>query len=171
MGLIRYNLGSGAKYKTDWVNVDIHATADIQADLGIFPWKIESESVDEILASHILEHFTKQDGRLFIAECARILKPGGLLYIAVPDMDKFIDCKVNGDYGPLNGYGWIDLNYFMGGDEREGNLYQRHRYMYTFESLAYALDEYGFNARKRGPMPFDSHEYAAISLYVTAVKE
>jgi len=170
MGLTRYNLGSGGKYKADWVNVDVGGKADLQIDLGKFPWDIPDKSADEILASHILEHFTKDDGRKFIGECYRIMKVGARLHIAVPDMDRFIDCKVTGNLKPLGGYGWTDLNHFMGGDEREGNLYQRHRYMYSFESLAYALESFNFLVLPRGPMEFDSHEYAAISLYVTAVK-
>ncbi len=43
---------------------------------------------DEIYGSHILEHFSYQ-GELpaVLAEWRRVLKPGGIIYVSVPDLD------------------------------------------------------------------------------------
>ena len=169
----RYNLASGNRYLDGWVNIDItqNLRVDIVMNLGIMPWDIEDGSAHEILASHILEHFYKERAWEFLTECYRILEPGGELHVAVPDMDKFIECNLAGDWSALKGYKWRDLNHLLGGDEREHNEYLKHKYMYNFETLAYMLESVGFIAKKRVmPLYYDSPEYQHFSLYVDAVK-
>jgi len=53
-------------------------------DLSAFP----DGTFDEVYASHILEHLDYIDGVLdALREWRRVLKPGGRLYVGVPDMD------------------------------------------------------------------------------------
>lgn len=171
---MKLNLGAGYSALPGFTSVDL-AGADVCHDLRERPWPFADGSVSAILASHILEHFDKQEGRLFLRECYRILKPGGILALAVPDMDKFITARLTGDFSPLGGYRWIDLNALMGGGDNEPNPAQRHRYMYSWESLAWALKKEGFEPFK---VAFDKSDlgnvhteaYRAISLYVDAVK-
>jgi SAM-dependent methyltransferase len=57
----------------------------IECDLrGTFPFP--DDYFDGVYHSHVLEHFTLSDGRRFIGECRRVLKPGGVLRVAVPDL-------------------------------------------------------------------------------------
>lgn len=78
------NLGCGPKHIPGMVNVDNEALfkPDKEVNLERFPWPWKNQSVDGILASHILEHMP--DWERFLRECVRILKPGGMLEIAVP---------------------------------------------------------------------------------------
>ncbi len=168
---VRLNLGAGEWRPAGYVSVDLDAGADVQHDLSVRPWPFADESADEVLAAHILEHFDKAAGVIFLRECLRILAPGGLLRLAVPDMDKFIACRLAGDWSPLYGYRWRDFNHFLGGDDREPNPHQRHRHMYSFESLAYTLEGVGFSKYWwRQPGPLDNPAYHAISLYLDAVR-
>lgn len=84
--MIALNLGCGpVKIKTPgMVNVDNEALfkPDKEVNLEKFPWPWKTESVDSIIASHILEHMP--EWQRFLKECVRILKPGGKLLIAVP---------------------------------------------------------------------------------------
>ena len=171
---MRLNLGAGPHALPGYTSVDL-ADSDIVHDLRVFPWPFANGSIEAIVASHILEHFDKADGRLFLRECYRILAPCGVLALAVPDMDRFITAHLTHDYAPLGGYFWTDLNRLCGGGEYEQNVALRHRYMYSWESLAYALEAEGFHAEA---VAFDSsalgnvhtEDYRAISLYVDAVK-
>ena len=50
-----------------------------------------NESISVIYSSHVLEHLTKQQFLFFIGESYRVLKIGGILRIALPDLKIFID--------------------------------------------------------------------------------
>jgi SAM-dependent methyltransferase len=53
------------------------------------PMPFGDDSFDSILASHLIEHFSCHDAVLVLKDCRRILKPGGLLVVSVPDADYF----------------------------------------------------------------------------------
>ena len=163
---MRLNLGC-AKWKLPgWENVDLP-----EVDLSVFPWPWDDGSVSEILASHILEHFDRETGFRFLQECGRVLSPGCVLHIAVPDMDKFIDCWLLGDFSPLDGYAWTSLNYLMGGDGSERRQEWRHRYMYSYASLAWTLQNAGLAPHRQFlRLNIDNPKYSPISLYVDAYK-
>jgi predicted SAM-dependent methyltransferase len=169
--MLKLNLGSGEMNMTGWQNVDI-ADSGGGVDLSVFPWPFEDNSASEILASHILEHFTKADARLFLDECWRVLAPGGCLWLAVPDMDKFINCKLSGDWTPLNGYKWTDMNHLLGGDMSETRPEQRHKYMYNEETIQVMCFLANFSCAFRRPFDgkLDNPRYEPISLYAKAIK-
>ncbi len=48
----------------------------------------EDNSSDVAYHSHVLEHIDREIAPLFIKEIHRVLKPGGILRIAVPDMER-----------------------------------------------------------------------------------
>jgi predicted SAM-dependent methyltransferase len=81
------NLGCGAIYHDDWINIDYTSNSQfvLEYDLtkGI---PKEDLSVDVVYHSHILEHFTKQQAVQFLKECFRVLKNNGIIRIVVPDL-------------------------------------------------------------------------------------
>lgn len=169
---MKLDLGNSNK-REGWVTVDIYGHPDIYHDLRQFPYPFDDNSAEAVLLSHVLEHFTRQEGRRLLYECRRILKPGGMIHIAVPDMDKFIDCKGSDedDCCGVAGYHWRSLDTLLGGDESERVPEMRHAYMYCFASLAFTLLELGFvNILRRKPWEFDNMAYSGISLYVDALK-
>lgn len=60
----------------------------IKHDLNIYPYPIEDNSCDFILFSHVIEHLYSPI--LALNECFRILKPGGILLLWVPNSDSKI---------------------------------------------------------------------------------
>lgn len=83
------NLGCGSHFHTDWVNIDFisHSPHVQQCDLrkGI-PY--DDKTFDFVYHSHVLEHFSRDEAPFFISECNRVLKPGGILRIAIPDLEQ-----------------------------------------------------------------------------------
>jgi SAM-dependent methyltransferase len=73
------NFSSAAPYKVDY-----------RADAHELP-KIESSSLDYVCASHVLEHLTNPIKA--IKEWMRVLKPGGVLWLKIPDKRKTFDRK------------------------------------------------------------------------------
>jgi ubiquinone/menaquinone biosynthesis C-methylase UbiE len=83
---LRLNFGCGQIKVEGFVGVDLFAKeADIKADLTKFPLPWKDNSVDSIMASHFVEHIEAQKRWPFFDECWRILKPGGLMQIVVPN--------------------------------------------------------------------------------------
>jgi SAM-dependent methyltransferase len=168
---MKLNLGAGTHRPPGFFTVDLHH-ADLVRSVTEIPWPFESDSVSEILASHLLEHLDRHTALAFLVECWRVLRPGGVLRLAVPDYDIFADCLVSGDWAPIQGYRWRDANYFFGGDPAIELLpAQMHKYAYTFENLAWKLRDVGFfMVTRRGPCELDNLTYAPISLYLDALK-
>lgn len=78
------NLGAGLdRMPAPWVNVDAYGTPDLRWDLNDTPFPWADGSVDLIYAAHIFEHL--EDWWPAFRECGRILRPGGLLEMRVPD--------------------------------------------------------------------------------------
>lgn len=82
------NLGCGQRFcgNTSWTNIDFNS-ADGRVIAHDLRQKLpfDDNRFDAVYHSHVLEHFTRGDGQQFISECWRVLKPGGVLRVAVPD--------------------------------------------------------------------------------------
>lgn len=114
------NLGCGQRYHSSWVNIDFKSdsTEVIAHDLGKgLPF--EPNSFDVIYHSHLLEHFSKEYARLFMKDCYRILRPGGIIRVVVPDLETIarlyvllLEKSLKGDEEAQNRYEWIMLELF-----------------------------------------------------------
>ena len=80
--LVKLNLGAGGVEVEGFTSVDIH---DGQSAYPLPDY--EAGSVDEIRASHLLEHYTEAQALPVLLEWMRVLKPGGRMRIAVPDFE------------------------------------------------------------------------------------
>lgn len=81
---VRLNIGCGFNKLEGFVNVDGFPVCkpDVVHNLNVFPYPWEDNSVDVIIAWHVMEHL--QDWWGAFKECVRILKPGGTIEIRVP---------------------------------------------------------------------------------------
>jgi SAM-dependent methyltransferase len=82
-------LGSGFnKLESDevveWINVDAFPVCkpDVLHDLNTFPYPWADESIDRIVAFHVMEHIPNWWGAF--NECIRILRVGGEIEVRVP---------------------------------------------------------------------------------------
>jgi len=81
----------------------------------IFPLAYADGSVDEIRASHVLEHFPHGQAAAVIKDWVRCLKKGGTLKIAVPDFAKIAKGYLEGEPQPHESFitgGQVDANDF-----------------------------------------------------------
>lgn len=101
------NLGCGYPriLEPDWINLDnlhghLFKGTTERANLDAEPNYVNHEvmsgplpfadgSLDGILASHFFEHFDAQEGIKIMRECRRVLMPGGILMVSVPDASYF----------------------------------------------------------------------------------
>ena len=82
--ILKLHLGCGPTKLEGWVNIDFDPdlNPDVVADVRNLPY--EEDSVEEIYASHLLEHFGYEEPVL--EEWHRVLKPGGNITVIVPDV-------------------------------------------------------------------------------------
>jgi predicted SAM-dependent methyltransferase len=79
--MTRLNIGAGTTEMEGWTAIDRKNGQEA------YPLDYADASVDEIRASHILEHFDFAQVPVVLAEWSRVLKPGGRMRLAVPDME------------------------------------------------------------------------------------
>jgi SAM-dependent methyltransferase len=89
--VIRLNLGGGRDSHPDprymdYISVDAEGRTpfSVQHDLSR-PMPLADGAVDRILSEHALEHVDRPTFALVLAECHRLLRPGGVARIGVPD--------------------------------------------------------------------------------------
>lgn len=88
----RLHIG-GKTRKKGWENFNALSDPSVDhlgdaADLSRF----EDNTFTEMYASHVLEHFEyKFQLKMVLAEWCRVLTPGGILYISVPNLDLFAE--------------------------------------------------------------------------------
>jgi predicted SAM-dependent methyltransferase len=94
----RLNWGCGEHFGPGWINSDIKDApgVDIACDIrdGL---PLETDSVDYAVSIHSLPEIPYGDLVRTLAELRRVLKPGGVLRVALPDLDRAIRAYVAGD--------------------------------------------------------------------------
>lgn len=81
---LRVDLGAGQSKKEGFIGLDRAPVTDIQHDLLSFPWPFADDSVAELHASHILEHFWGEDQARILEEAYRVLAWEAGIMIIVP---------------------------------------------------------------------------------------
>lgn len=115
---IKLNLGAGGHAIPGFTPLDRSTGQEV------YPLAYADNSVDEIRASHILEHFSHQQTFNVIREWVRVLKPGGVLRIAVPDFAYIADAytKQRETPHPIEAY---LFGGHMNADDQHGAMFDR----------------------------------------------
>jgi predicted SAM-dependent methyltransferase len=83
------NIGCGARFHAEWVNVDVQpAHASVRRHDAGKALPFAAGEFDAVYHSHLLEHLPASAAPCFLRECRRVLRPGGILRIVVPDLEQ-----------------------------------------------------------------------------------
>jgi predicted SAM-dependent methyltransferase len=175
----RLNWGCGGAGVPGWINSDrrsgvhIACCGDIRDGLPL-----ETDSIDYCVSIHALQEVPWPDLVPVLQELRRVLKPGGVLRLALPDLAKGLEAYRKGDRG-----------YFLIPDEDVRSLdgkfilhllwYSHSRLMFTADFIAEMLRRAGFSevhpcafrqtrSGHAGIVELDDRE--AETLFVEAVK-
>lgn len=142
------NVGCGREPFEGWINLDLdsESRADILWDVtdGLpFP----DHSCAFIYSEHFLEHIPVHAGVLFLRECYRCLRPGGVIRVGMPSIEDTIRHYYEGTWSQQAwlekyGHGWIKTR------AEYANICFRdwgHQWLYDSEELARRLREAGFS--------------------------
>ena len=89
--ITKLNIGAGTVAQPGWLNTDlvpVHSTIFVMNAAKRFPFR--DNAFDFVASEHMIEHLTFRDGLKMLHECHRVLKPGGRIRIATPDLSKFV---------------------------------------------------------------------------------
>jgi predicted SAM-dependent methyltransferase len=173
---LQLHVGCGPNIKPGWVNIDLKKTADLRLDIReALPFRDGSCAV--IYSEHFLEHICYPEPvSAFLRECRRILQPGGVFSVVVPDVDLVLRSYVNG--GSEEYYAaqrrWHPQWYTTQMEHVNYNFRQdgEHKYCYDFETLRRLLERCGFERIQRRAFDptLDSGDRIVGSMYVQCRK-
>lgn len=145
----RINIGSGTVPLPGFVNVNALPDSpgvDVVANIAErLPF--DDGSADTLYAAHILEHFPTDAVPALLADWRRVLRDGGELLVAVPDLEVIARTLMDreGWFTPPHNP-WLGAIY--GGQKDE---YDFHKTGFTAVWLAKLLDDAGFGDVRRVP--------------------
>ena len=137
----------------DWrevrLDIDPAAAPDIVASITDMA-PVADGTMDALWSSHNLEHLDPHEVPKALREFLRVLKPGGRLLLAVPDLqavaqrvaeDRFDDPLYLSNAGPILP---LDVIYGYGAAIAAGNRFMAHRTGFTARMLGQTQQEVGF---------------------------
>lgn len=139
---MRLNIGGGTKRLQGWTNVDIAPGefTDIVADACCIP--IPDNTVEAVMAIHLVEHLFAWEVPTAIAEWFRVLLPSGRVLLEMPDLRKACT-NIAEDYQagkhPDDQGMWA-----IYGDDRSRNPLMMHKSGWWFERLRPIVGAAGF---------------------------
>lgn len=144
---MRLNVGCGKRVMEGWVNCDIARDPEAERDPEIIcdakQIPLEDECADVLQAIHLFEHFYRWQIDDVLKEWKRLLKPGGLLILELPNLVKccqnYLEGRMRGGKNPDQLSRWG-----IYGDPRTGNPYMNHPWGYAPDELISLLKEAGF---------------------------
>ena len=99
------NLGCGPVFvdAPDWVNLDFAPLCPSVRQANLLDrLPLPSNEARLVYSSHFLEHIPKSEVDAFLRECHRILKPGGLIRLVLPDLEEmartYLALRESGDH-------------------------------------------------------------------------
>lgn len=165
--ILKLHIGCGTVYKDGWINIDNNsdnniARLDLAWDLH-YPLPFSDNTVDFIFHEHFLEHLDVASGLRALTDFRRVLKVGGIMRVAIPDLQGIIAAYQDADWIQNNkeflqkyGLGFVKTNAEM------LNINMRawgHQWLYDWEELERRLKEVGFSFVKQEQIYMsDSHD-------------
>ena len=155
--LVKLNVGCGQRKMHGFINID--AREDVEPDMVANVAKIHEKfsDADLLYACHVLEHFPLKPStfqpitwRQVLESWHATLKPGGVLRVAVPDIDAV--CKYYVENGGLD----ILYAFFYGGQKYDFDF---HYHCWSFETLKRDLLDVGFKSVERYNWKDTEHFY------------
>lgn len=153
----KWNLGCGDKPLDGYQNKDIKSGDQAYP---LVPHGKRVNKIEEIRASHILEHFERKDVLKVLTNWFDALAPGGWLKIAVPDFRKIAQWYL--DRKRINTTGYV-----MGGQVDENDF---HKSLFDEETLTKYLQAAGFGFIRRWQSEIDDCASLPISLNLMGKK-
>jgi predicted SAM-dependent methyltransferase len=143
----RLNWGCGTEPEPGWINSDIKEdpTVDISCDI-LEGLPLEEGSIDYAVSIHALPELRLPDLVPALMELRRVLAPGGVLRLALPDLDRAIEAYSSGDGGYFHLIPDEDARSLSSKMIMQMLWYGYSKSLFTQEFIAELLERAGFAA-------------------------
>ena len=135
------------------VDINPNVKPDIVASMLAMPM-IAAATVDGVWSSHNIEHLYAHEVPVALAEFLRVLRPGGVVLLTMPDLqrvaelivqDKLDEPAYSSPAGPIAP---LDILYGHRPQIAMGNVFMAHRTGFTARTLTQVLANAGFDRVK-----------------------
>jgi predicted SAM-dependent methyltransferase len=165
----KLQLAAGANSLPGWLNSEAFVPSSFTHSLRVAhgyifldvcqPFPFDDDSVDYIFHEHVIEHLSHHQGQFMLRECLRILKPGGRMRSATPDLAIFAGLYAReigaeqrlflNEYVRFNSTVWSADLLHVSKNEAVFVLNHNfrawgHQFIYDYPTLADALETAGF---------------------------
>lgn len=141
----KLHLGCGSVYKEGWCNIDYYEGCETDTHRGdvantpdvwcnIKRLSCEDETIDVIALYHVLEHFYKYEVFDILDEFLRVLKPGGICIIEMPDLSRILWLlllvPLREELPGMSDKDAIESQFYGASWERNEKCYPYHKYVW-----------------------------------------
>ncbi|MCY4021557.1 MAG: methyltransferase domain-containing protein [Chloroflexi bacterium] len=149
----KLQIGSGSNLLPDWLNTTLYPFAPGTVFLNAcLPFPVPDDSFDYVFSEHVIEHLEFEDCSRMLRECHRILRDGGRIRLATPDLERIIALYTRPDGRAQQHYiRWIMDNFRpQVGEYSPAHVINqsfhgwRHKFIYDGATLSKALQDAGF---------------------------
>jgi len=157
-GVAKLQIGSGHNLLDGWLNTTLYpfepGTIFLDASL---PFPMPADSLDYIFSEHVIEHLEFEEAEHMLRQCFRVLKSGGRIRLATPDLKQIIALYTQPEADAQQDYiRWI-MDQFRPhiGEYNPAHVINhsfhgwRHKFIYDGATLAGALEKAGFRNIER----------------------
>jgi SAM-dependent methyltransferase len=154
--LRKLQLGCGPNVLDGWLNTTLQPIKTGAIHLNASkPFPIGTGAFDYIFSEHMIEHLTFAQGQDMLRECFRVLKSGGRIRLATPDLARIIALYTDSHASEPQAYTRWLLDTFMQNQPTDNYNpafavnkmfygWDKHIFIYDFRTLCYALELVGF---------------------------
>jgi predicted SAM-dependent methyltransferase len=165
---LKLHIGAGGHGLDGWVNVDV-APAPLSMNVK---WGLPflAGAADYAFLCHFLEHlFYPAEALSVLTDIHRVLAPGGVLRVVVPDIEKclrayveqdevfFKNRRQTWDWWPEVETRLEDFLAYAGAGPSPGRLFEAHKFGYDLETLSHLLRRAGFQTIERSDYMASRH--------------
>lgn len=174
---MRLEIGPGPeKLGEDWTTVSAAPgpAVDYMCEWGLDTFPLQDGSVDEIYASHVIEHVPWLHAEVALMEAWRVLKPGGLIEIHTIDFAKIVETYVAGTKAEhRGGHVMQELSYRLYATSRQPgdrSCVNWHHAAYDRGYLTHLLGVCGFGSIEPVAEPRGPEKHGVYNLGLRAIK-
>jgi predicted SAM-dependent methyltransferase len=149
------NIGCGDNHKKEFINIDYNWRPGINLCWNInYSLPIKPDSMEGVFSEHCMEHLSYDEAQRALSDFFRVLKPGGVVRISVPDAELYLETYHKQKHGEEAQFPYERFAAERSLDTPMMHVngtfrFHGHQYAYDFETMAKQLQTAGFESIER----------------------